>query len=47
MRPGEAIRVITSNYPPKRYSILREALDLAMVCLKGRKRARWPKRDHA
>lgn len=33
MEPSEAIEAIKSNYPPERYSILREALDLSMELL--------------
>lgn len=29
----EAIEVIKNNYPPEKYSMLREALDLAMEVL--------------
>lgn len=29
----EAIRIIKSNYPPERYTMLREALDLAIRVL--------------
>lgn len=42
LKPREAIKAIKSNYPPERYTMLREALDLAMDCLE-KKRAMWPK----
>ena len=34
MTNQEAIETIEANYPPKNYSMLREALDMAMVLLK-------------
>jgi hypothetical protein len=37
MTEDEAIKIIKSNYPPERYSMLREALDLAMKALEERK----------
>lgn len=33
MTSKEAIEVIKSNYPPENYTLLREALDLAMQLL--------------
>lgn len=33
MTNGEAIKVIVNNYPPSRYSMLREGLDLAIKAL--------------
>lgn len=37
MDEDEAIQIIKSNYPPERYSMLREALDFAMKALEERK----------
>ncbi|MFE4571284.1 hypothetical protein [Paenibacillus chitinolyticus] len=34
MNYSDAIKVIESNYPPLHYSMLREALDLAVATLK-------------
>lgn len=34
MTNQEAIETIEANYPPQNYSMLREALDMAMVLLK-------------
>lgn len=31
----EAIKAIKSNYPPERYTMLREALDLAITVLEA------------
>lgn len=33
MQYQEAINAIKNNYPPEKYSMLREALDLAIVLL--------------
>lgn len=33
MTPEEAIKAIRANYPPERYTMLREALDMAVSAL--------------
>lgn len=33
MTNQEAIEIIKKNYPPENYTMLREALDLAIECL--------------
>lgn len=35
MTPEEAIGAITANYPPENYTMLREALDMAITALGG------------
>ena len=37
----EAIEAIKSNYPPSNYTILREALDMAMEVLEKEDKYRW------
>ena len=50
----EAINAIKCNYPPEHYSMLREALDMAMECLEKQthncedcKHADYMKRENA
>lgn len=38
MTNKEAIDVIKSNYPPEQYTMLREALDLAVIALQSKDR---------
>lgn len=46
MTSKEAIEVIKSNYPPEKYTILREALDFAIKLLEDdSKKEEWYKAD--
>lgn len=37
MNKKEAIDIIKANYPSSRFTMLREALDIAIKCLKDKK----------
>lgn len=41
MTNKEAIKAIRCNYPPSSYSMLREALDLAIKLLEQQEKERW------
>lgn len=41
MTREKAVEVIKSNYPPEHYSMLREALDIAMEAIEALEQTRW------
>lgn len=41
MTPKEAIKAIKCNYPPERYSMLREALNMAIEALEKQEKYKW------